>query len=114
MSIMKWVDGHEVTSSLDNNNADQQAHSCSKADTEDEPRSLIPPQRMGEINRAYRDYKKRPESLAKRIWELVRNDGTPDRKRFLAAHNLVKEILERKGYRQAYISRWGLIFRGDT
>ncbi|PKK59915.1 hypothetical protein RhiirC2_819812, partial [Rhizophagus irregularis] len=30
------------------------------------------------IQRAYRNYKKRPESLAKRIWEAVRNDGTPD------------------------------------
>ncbi|CAG8592081.1 1249_t:CDS:2 [Ambispora gerdemannii] len=29
------------------------------------------------IQRAYRDYK-RPESLAKRVWEVVRNDGTPD------------------------------------
>ena len=35
------------------------------------------------IQRAYRKYKKRPESLAKRIWEVVRNDGTPDRKKFL-------------------------------
>jgi hypothetical protein len=35
------------------------------------------------IQRAYRNYKKRPESLAKRIWEAVRNDGTPDRKKFL-------------------------------
>ena len=35
------------------------------------------------IQRAYRDYKKRPESLAKRVWELVRNDGTPDEKKFL-------------------------------
>ena len=35
------------------------------------------------IQRAYRNYKKRPESLAKRIWEAVRNDGTPNRKKFL-------------------------------
>ena len=35
------------------------------------------------IQQAYRNYKKRPESLAKRIWEAVRNDGTPDRKKFL-------------------------------
>jgi hypothetical protein len=35
------------------------------------------------IQRAYRNYKKRPESLAKRIWEAVRNDGTPDRKKLL-------------------------------
>ena len=30
------------------------------------------------IQRAYRNYKKRPESLAKQIWEAVRNDSTPD------------------------------------
>src|SRR4051794_8026814 len=35
------------------------------------------------IQRAYRNYKKRPESLAKRIWEAVRNDGVPDKKKFL-------------------------------
>ena len=35
------------------------------------------------IQRAYRNYKKRPESLAKRVWEAVRNDGTPDNKKFL-------------------------------
>ena len=35
------------------------------------------------IQRAYRNYKKRPESSAKRVWEVVRNDGTSDRKKFL-------------------------------
>ncbi|PKY33984.1 hypothetical protein RhiirB3_453333 [Rhizophagus irregularis] len=35
------------------------------------------------IQRAYRNYKKRPESSAKQVWEAVRNDGTPDRKKFL-------------------------------
>ena len=35
------------------------------------------------IQRAYRNYKKRAESLAKRVWETVRNDGTPGRKKFL-------------------------------
>src|SRR5581483_9665104 len=35
------------------------------------------------IQQAYRNYKKRPESLAKRIWEAVRNNGTPNRKKFL-------------------------------
>jgi len=35
------------------------------------------------IQQAYRNYKKRPESLAKRIWEVVRNDGTPDNMKFL-------------------------------
>jgi hypothetical protein len=35
------------------------------------------------IQQAYRDYKKNSESLAKQVWEAVRNDNTPDRKRFL-------------------------------
>src|SRR5256885_16100043 len=35
------------------------------------------------IQRTYRNYKKRPESLAKQVWEVVRNDGTPDDKKFL-------------------------------
>src|SRR5438045_4014485 len=35
------------------------------------------------IQRAYRNYKKRPESLAKRVWKAVRNDGTPDDMKFL-------------------------------
>ena len=35
------------------------------------------------IQRAYRNYKKRSKSLAKQVWEVVRNDGTPDNKKFL-------------------------------
>src|SRR5271154_5894459 len=35
------------------------------------------------IQQAYRNYKKRPESLAKQVWEVVRNDGTPDDMKFL-------------------------------
>ncbi|RIA98434.1 hypothetical protein C1645_812683 [Glomus cerebriforme] len=35
------------------------------------------------IQQAYRNYKKKAESLAKWIWEVVRNDDTPDRKKFL-------------------------------
>jgi hypothetical protein len=35
------------------------------------------------IQRAYRNYKKRTASLAKRVWEAVRNDGTPDRWKYL-------------------------------
>jgi hypothetical protein len=44
------------------------------------------------IQRAYRNYKKRPESLAKQIWEAVRNDGIPDRKKFLgiSSHGQMK------------------------
>src|SRR3954465_10667903 len=35
------------------------------------------------IQRAYRNYKKRPEFSAKQVWEMVRNDGTPDDMKFL-------------------------------
>ena len=35
------------------------------------------------IQQAYRNYKKRPKSLAKQVWEAVRNDGTPDNMKFL-------------------------------
>src|SRR3984885_986567 len=35
------------------------------------------------IQQAYRNYKKRPKSLAKRVWEAVRNDGTPGRWKYL-------------------------------
>ena len=35
------------------------------------------------IQRAYKNYKKRPKSLAKQVWEVVRNDGTPDDMKFL-------------------------------
>ncbi|PKC69970.1 hypothetical protein RhiirA1_391695 [Rhizophagus irregularis] len=47
-------------------------------------RNGVPALRLRDvIQRAYRNYKKRPESLAKRIWEAVRNDGTPDDKKYL-------------------------------
>ncbi|RIA94345.1 hypothetical protein C1645_818164 [Glomus cerebriforme] len=36
------------------------------------------------IQQAYRNYKKRAESLAKQVLETVRNNGTPDRKKFLS------------------------------
>src|SRR5277367_2601363 len=35
------------------------------------------------IQRAYKNYKRRPKSLAKQVWEVVRNDGTPDDMKFL-------------------------------
>src|SRR5947199_5116775 len=35
------------------------------------------------IQRAYRNYKKRPESLAIRVWKAMRNDNTPDNMKFL-------------------------------
>ena len=48
---------------------------CSKAKTEDGSAQLI--------QRAYRNYRKRPVSLAKQIWEVVRNYNTPKEKKFL-------------------------------
>ena len=35
------------------------------------------------IQRAYRNYKKRPESLTKQVWEAMRNDSTPNNIKFL-------------------------------
>ena len=35
------------------------------------------------IQRVYKNYKKRSKSLAKQVWEVVRNDGIPDNKKFL-------------------------------
>src|SRR5436305_7620318 len=39
------------------------------------------------IQQAYRNYKKRPKSLAKQVWGVVRNDGTPDNKKSLDVKN---------------------------
>ena len=36
------------------------------------------------IQQAYRNYKKRPVSLAKQVWETVRNDSTPNEKKLLS------------------------------
>ena len=35
------------------------------------------------IQQAWRSYRMRPKSLASQIWEMVRNDGTPDDKKYL-------------------------------
>src|ERR1041384_5886919 len=52
---------------------------CSKAKTKDGAVRIIP--------NAYRNYKRRPETLAKRVWEAVRNDNTPKDKKFLNIPN---------------------------
>src|SRR5581483_7445759 len=44
------------------------------------------------IQRTYRNYKKRPESLAKRIWEAVRNGATPDDKKYLGITSCISYI----------------------
>ncbi|UZO09461.1 uncharacterized protein OCT59_029684 [Rhizophagus irregularis] len=48
---------------------------CSKAKTPDGSAQII--------QRAYRNYKKQPETFAKRVWEAVRNDNTLKKKKFL-------------------------------
>ena len=35
------------------------------------------------VQRAWRAFKLRPETWAKRVWNMVRNDGSPDRKKYL-------------------------------
>ena len=35
------------------------------------------------IQRAWRTYKSRPETWAKQVWNMVRNDNTPDEKKYL-------------------------------
>ncbi|GES87134.1 hypothetical protein GLOIN_2v1770221 [Rhizophagus clarus] len=54
---------------------------CSKAKTEDESVWLI--------QRTYRNYKKKPISLAKQIWEAIRNNNTPRKKKFLDMPKLI-------------------------
>ncbi|GBB88573.1 hypothetical protein RclHR1_01510024 [Rhizophagus clarus] len=55
---------------------------CSKAKTEDGSLRLI--------QRAYRNYKKQPETFAKQVWGAVRNDNIPKEKKLL--HMPGKEI----------------------
>jgi hypothetical protein len=50
-------------------------HECSKAKTQDGSAVLI--------QNAYRNYRKRPVSLAKQVWETVKNDNTSKEKKFL-------------------------------
>jgi hypothetical protein len=35
------------------------------------------------IQRAWRSYKLGPETMVQRVWNIVKNDGTPDRKKYL-------------------------------
>ncbi|CAG8857618.1 9822_t:CDS:1, partial [Gigaspora margarita] len=35
------------------------------------------------IQRVWRAFKLRPKTWTKRVWNMVRNDGTPDKKKFL-------------------------------
>ena len=52
---------------------------CSKVKTKDGAVRLI--------QNAYQNYKSRPKTLAKRVWEAVRNDNTPEDKKFLNIPN---------------------------
>ncbi|RGB24211.1 hypothetical protein C1646_773403 [Rhizophagus diaphanus] len=42
------------------------------------------------IQQAWRAFKLRPETWAKRVWNMVRNDGTPNRKKYLGIFSLVE------------------------
>jgi hypothetical protein len=56
------------------------------------------------IQRAYRNYKKRSESSAKLIWKAVKNNGIPDRKKFLGIlrkEQMVKNPKMQKKYTKA-------------
>ena len=83
------------------------------------------------IQRAYKNYKKRPESLARQVWEAVRNDVIPNEKKFLGIvprkinyyewtmekksqlwerlGNVVKILVTKFLYQQGYIVVQGLI-----
>ncbi|GBB92536.1 hypothetical protein RclHR1_02020018 [Rhizophagus clarus] len=42
------------------------------------------------IQRAWRTFKLRPETWAKQVWNIMRNDSTPDRKKYLGIFLLVE------------------------
>ena len=58
------------------------------------------------IQRAYKNYKKRSESLAKQVWEVVRNDSTPDDKKFLdiVSHSKTYHFIDGKLIESNYVS----------
>jgi hypothetical protein len=58
-------------------------HSCKIPRTKDRSACII--------QTAYRNYRKRPTSFIKRVWEEVRNDDTPKEKKFLGM--LGKEVI---------------------
>ncbi|CAG8618139.1 2783_t:CDS:2 [Gigaspora rosea] len=78
--------------------------------------AYIPPARQE--MRAYRNYKKRPESLANQIWEVVRNNSTSERWKYLEKRNqlayrlnwmvfeLVRKLLQQTGYVLLFESNW--------
>ena len=35
------------------------------------------------VQRVWKTFKLRPDTWAKQVWNMVRNDGTPDKKKFL-------------------------------
>ena len=48
------------------------------------------------IQQAWQSYRMRPKSLAKIIWETVRNDGTPDDKKYLGITPHIDWIFDKK------------------
>ncbi|CAG8833972.1 19415_t:CDS:2, partial [Gigaspora margarita] len=51
------------------------------------------------------NYKKRPESLAKQVWEVVRNDSTPDRKKFLGMLTYNQMVINPKTQEEKHYSK---------
>jgi hypothetical protein len=51
-------------------------YSCTKATTKDGSACIIQ-------KAYYRNYRRRPASYSKRVWEVVRSDNTPKEKKFL-------------------------------
>jgi hypothetical protein len=43
------------------------------------------------VQRAWRAFKLRPETWTKRVWNMVRNDSTPDKKKFLGINLSIKK-----------------------
>src|SRR5215211_5441749 len=69
------------------------------------------------IQRAYRNYKKRPKSLAKQVWEVVRNDNrkkflgillTPQLKKNPLRFDEFVDMLKKANAYQYYIEKYNL------
>ncbi len=60
------------------------------------------------IQQAYRNYKKKSESLVKQVWKIVRNDSISDNKKFLDIIPCSKtyHFINRKLIEFNYMSNW--------
>jgi hypothetical protein len=55
------------------------------------------------IQKAYRDYRKRPTSYYKKVWEVVKNDNTPKEKKFLGMLDPEEKMTIYSVYRNLYL-----------